>query len=475
MITLHITHFTFHRSIVLLFILILPCVIFAEKAEVERRIHDLEYGIPVKRKQAAEVLGELGDKSAVPYLIKATKDESPEVRCASCEALGKLGDRGAIEPLKEVLKDESPEVRCAAAEALGFLKNNTGLSILIQAIQDNTISYHRRCGVAKALGILEEPGAVPTLVSVLDDKNPILRREVIYALGKIKDKRAVEPLLERLKDESMPEIRVATTGALADIGEKTAIPQLVMKSLNDPATEVRASASKALDRLIDQRAIPMLVELIKDEDAGEYAKSKLDGLIGKDEVALILKEEWLGDSATRLYIIDRIGKLKNSNAVPTLINALGSENPVVRSTAAISLGRIGDKSSVNALIKKVDDEDIEVCESVIKALGEIGAPECDTTLIRILRTGKEWSIRVVAAQSLGKLPATTILSPIMKSLRDVDWEVRYFAAFALGELGDRRAFKALKYTGEEDTNTEVKEAARIAVAKIREKNPDVTY
>jgi len=70
------------------------------------------------RVQAALVLGKLGDKRAVPALVKALKDSNATVRTVSCGALGRLGDSSAVGPLKEAAKDGESMVRQAAEKAL---------------------------------------------------------------------------------------------------------------------------------------------------------------------------------------------------------------------------------------------------------------------------------------------------------------------------------------------------------------------
>ena len=52
------------------------------------------------RQYAAEALGKLGDRRAVPFLIEALRDESELVRPAVATALGQLGQTIAIEPLQ---------------------------------------------------------------------------------------------------------------------------------------------------------------------------------------------------------------------------------------------------------------------------------------------------------------------------------------------------------------------------------------
>lgn len=75
------------------------------------------------RVQAALVLGKLGNKRAVPALIRALKDSHPTVRAVSCGALGKLGDQSAVPPLREAQKDSESMVKQAADKALQLLES----------------------------------------------------------------------------------------------------------------------------------------------------------------------------------------------------------------------------------------------------------------------------------------------------------------------------------------------------------------
>lgn len=77
------------------------------------------------RREAASALGELGDASALPALVKALGDSDPEVRHAVAASLGLLRDSRAVEPLLAAWKpDEAPEV---AQEIRRSISRITGL------------------------------------------------------------------------------------------------------------------------------------------------------------------------------------------------------------------------------------------------------------------------------------------------------------------------------------------------------------
>lgn len=57
----------------------------------------------ILRVAAAETLGKVGDRRAVPPLIAALEDDDDAVRAAAAEAVGEIGDKRAVGPLKRAL------------------------------------------------------------------------------------------------------------------------------------------------------------------------------------------------------------------------------------------------------------------------------------------------------------------------------------------------------------------------------------
>jgi HEAT repeat protein len=82
------------------------------------------------RREAAEVLGTLGDAQAVGPLAEATRDINPWVRGAAAYALGRLGDKRALKPLIASTQDSSGWVRQCALRALGLLGDRRALKTL---------------------------------------------------------------------------------------------------------------------------------------------------------------------------------------------------------------------------------------------------------------------------------------------------------------------------------------------------------
>jgi len=478
------------KRLFFILLLVLPVVSFGKPIKeitvdpMERKKYekDLKYGTPDKRWEAAEVLGEAGDCNAVPPLIEALGDEVPKVRVYVAEALGKLGDGKARGPLKGILGDPYPVVRYAAGEALARLRDPAGVPIIVQAIRDPEVDYRRRARIAEALAILNDRGTISSLISVIDDPlSPRVREQTAYALGTMIAREAVEPLTKRLNHqvEEMPQCRIACAQALSEIGDKEgAIPPLA-RTLNDPDVAVRESASEALKVLVDddRNVIPILIELLEPDETREYAEATLDSFFNQQEdIPLLSKVVGSTNRAARLYAIRRLEKIKNPGGIFSLIEALEDPDTIIRARSATALGNLGFRESVPALIEFVDDSSIMAAKCVITSLGKLGDALADTTLLRVMKDEKrDWKVRVVAANAIGNLPESAVIEPLLKYLRDAKWQMRYLAAVALGELKAKKSLNSLEYTASHESNTEVRDAARIAVGKITEKAPRRTY
>lgn len=130
------------------------------------------------------------------------------------------------------------------------------------------------------------------------------------------------------------------------------------------------------------------------------------------------------------------------------IRVLASEknNWFKRVQAAQELGKTGDKSAVNALIKAAQgDSNTTVRCACFKALGETGAQEAVTFLRDALGKEKDWVLRKGIIQALAQSGDPEAVTTIINTLeKDPNVFVRRDAALSLGELGDKRAIDPLK-------------------------------
>ena len=72
------------------------------------------------RYYAAHLFGDLRDVRAVPILVPLLKDE--EVKLAVAWSLGEIGEKSAIPPLLEALRDNSLDMRASALRSVEKLE-----------------------------------------------------------------------------------------------------------------------------------------------------------------------------------------------------------------------------------------------------------------------------------------------------------------------------------------------------------------
>jgi HEAT repeat protein len=130
-------------------------------------------------------------------------------------------------------------------------------------------------------------------IRLLRSEDVQLRQFVAYLLGRVGDKRAIEPLIDALQDENAG-VRGAAANALGAIGDDAAIPYLkpllnhsspqlvvwaayaltklgqdvfsvIADALTSDDVDVRRSAVLAMQQLGDPRAIPPLLNLSNDQ------------------------------------------------------------------------------------------------------------------------------------------------------------------------------------------------------------------
>jgi HEAT repeat protein len=288
-------------------------------------------------------------------------------------------------------------------------------------------------------------------------KDEYVRKAAVYALGEIKDPRAVEPLIAALKDK---DVRKAAAEALDHLGWKpaqdesagwywmakhdwdkcVALGALAVEplsaALKDKEWKVRAAAARALGKIQDPRAVEPLIAALKDTD--------------KD---------------VREAAVYALGEIKDPRAVEPLIAALKDAEWRVRTAADEALVKIG-APAVEPLIAALKDKDSDVRKAAAQVLGEIKDPRAVKPLSAALKD-EEWDVCQAAAEALGKIKDPRAVDPLIAALKDTDKDVREAAVYALGEIKDPRAVEPL-IAALKDENSDVRQAAAKALEKIKD-------
>jgi HEAT repeat protein len=165
-------------------------------------------------------LGELRDARAVDALIRIAKgrDEDKTRRLYAADALGKIGDRRALPVLLDMFDEDDALLRAYAASALAAFGMEEALPSLLAGLRDANVKVRLQC--AKALARELGPAAASQAVPILrwkaeNDPERSVRLESVRALGAIADGPSVRFLEALLANQAVAlDVREAALSAL---------------------------------------------------------------------------------------------------------------------------------------------------------------------------------------------------------------------------------------------------------------------
>jgi len=182
----------------------------------------------------------------VDALIRQLETGTPYERTLAAHALGDHHDPRAIDALIRILEDQSEDcgVRMTAADALGRIGNPKAIEPLIRTMEE-ICERHLHHAVAESLGAFHDPRVTNTLIKALG-KDFFTAHAAADSLKKLRDRRAVEPLIRQLEDkESGGFRRVLSAQILGVLGDPRAISALA-KALHDDDEDIQKAARKSL-------------------------------------------------------------------------------------------------------------------------------------------------------------------------------------------------------------------------------------
>ncbi|MBI3099683.1 MAG: HEAT repeat domain-containing protein [Planctomycetes bacterium] len=145
---------------------------------------------------ARQQLVQIGARVAEPtyYILVSEKvDRLARIECA--KTLADLGTAGESW-LTKSLEAKDWRVRYAVAAALGEEPRSRATLPVLQHLLEHDSEWQVRGEAAASLSRLKEPATAPALLKGMSDPDPLVQRNCIEGLGILKEKRAVEPLVQ---------------------------------------------------------------------------------------------------------------------------------------------------------------------------------------------------------------------------------------------------------------------------------------
>lgn len=353
----------------------------------------------------AEALGKIKAESAVPKLIQLI-DKSPNnyVVLKSVRALGQIGAKEAVEPLAKIaLEHTNKFMRKNAVVALGDIGDPAGTDALVQMmfVEYQGVSFYKeasfglfKIGPSTADALMKTMAGENKAVNEWFEKSGGMKTSAVkakcgFVLGDLRDKRAVEPLLEAFKEaaeKNDPVVLVYAAAPLGALGDSRAVKVLAEQAMTLDASQ-RDPMMSALNHLGDRSVVPQMIEAMtkdhfvaacvkagntKDACNSEQTKASLWGaqkaaidhasnLAGAEHLAAFKKAvEGEENKTMKEYMEKRLKRVEAAGECKAdagcWVKKLQDSDPLIREKAAWELGRIKDKGTLDALAKALKDK-----------------------------------------------------------------------------------------------------------------------
>ncbi len=255
--------------------------------------------------------------------------------------------------------------------------------------------------------------------------DPFVRRQAALAAGRIGDPQAVDPLVAALAD-SGPAVQAAVAFALGLVKSRRAIAPLLALARAVPAVRQGPPQTEAVSAIA--------------KTGGDEGAAALGDLLGSGAASTAVQR-------TALLEAWRLGARA---PIPTLMREARNSDPVARRNAIYALARLRTTRGVTALVAALTDSEVAVRAVALRGLSraltdsaQLSARDVASRIAPLLADGDS-HVRVNALRALASFHDSTLAALALPLTADPDVNVVVQAETTLGVLGGARAVAALQ-------------------------------
>ncbi len=430
--------------------------------------HALRDSKPTTRRLAAEILGKMQNKSAIPALVDQLRDADSTVRAAAICALGELRAAVAVEQLLSALDDADSEVRgqaLAAMTSIGVQASPALLAKLELLLDDTSLHVRSRAAIMLAKAGRREI-SISSLKRWLQGDDLSLRVAALETFGPVlavdghvgSPLQDAAPVLASIKDPSVA-IRVAACRALGHVSDP-ACAQALSDSLRDPDAAVRQIAAQGLrqqgpeagefalrvldseDELARDAALDALApgEAYTSDRLRSFAQEEIKRLRSLKIQAASLPSN--GRASALLCsalqhkvkqgerrLVQIVGLIGNPRAMELVRMTMGGSDPESRAAALEALETLGDKTIAHGITSLLEEEPAK--------------SSTEAAIETILRSTDRW-MRALAIRAALELGLKDLILRLSDLKSDPDPLVRETADRALIQFGEVNSMDTLQ-------------------------------
>lgn len=312
----------------------------------------------------------------------------------------------------------------------------------------------------KTRGNIDNGFSIDPVLNCLHHEDADLRCDTARTLGKIKETKAVQPLIDSLANDSESDVRIMATESLGMIGSPKAVDTLITALLAeetdmpidddnefdwDPQWDIQLHAARALGKIKDPKSIDPLVKLLKEEEAMDisdtiiWALSQIPDDRSMQIIIELLKDN---DPILRRRAAKVLGNMDRPEAATALMDALLDLDANVRINAARALSTKKDSSILVALVLLLKDPVGEVKSEVAKIISEMGRPQTADHIMPLL-DDEDVDVVGQAIEILGDLKESRAAEKMIELLADPTLPHKHKIATALSKIKNLDSLKPL--------------------------------
>ena len=367
-------------------------------------------------------VGNVSPDDAVLGRITVMLGRRASLRLSASRVLGEVAPAAAAPsppPISPALESPSPPARESSAFRLEALPADLEARRAVVALQAASAADEQRATIEQlrrltpALVALRDIGAIAEVVAGLDRslgkiQDPEIQEAIGEVAGTLADEAIVERMVTRLGEARVPPAeRAHLVHAVGALGAVSA--GLVVDAYLQAAPELR-EAYRAAMRAAGERAVEVLQSQVGNKVPEVVAAAaEFLGLSGSPQVApLLIELTRHGDERVREAALLGLAELGGREISRPAMPALKDESVLVRTAAARAIAAAGEVGATTVLVRRLEQEKDEgVLAALLKAIGQLGAPEALEVLARHAEPGgrprRTPFVRAAAIEGLARL------------------------------------------------------------------------
>jgi HEAT repeat protein len=393
-----------------------------------------------------------------------------------------------------MLKDPVRDVRKKAAEVLGNLRTSEAVDPLLELLKKSDESV--QCEVIKSLGRIGDKKALEPLCIIIEDikKETYTRITAIYAVTSIGGPETLDVLKKSIESNEKEIILSAMIGL-----KKSGLPEarsIIISVFDEPEEKKDEDEVQSENDSNKKEVNP--VEHLSDEtnpdnDKNKTRENKESDIKANDEVISEVRDEKLVDPLmANIFPAPKEEKDEHADEEKevaekdqTIDDNCADEKAEVaedkaedegmkivqekykKTFAARVLGSISIPESIDALTSLLDNDDLDLVIEAIISLGNMQKKEFFTNIEPFI-DHEQRELRLAALEALGKIKNEDAIEPLCKILKeDEDPFIRETAVSSLGQIGTPKALEAF-LEALKDNSLEVRRQAVVNLGKFKD-------